>query len=570
MEWYGLFRPHILDRGAEYHQDGYVTKFQLTDDYIEAEVEGTETYNVEIELDGEKVIHMFCDCPYAEGGSNCKHMAAVLFRFEGELFNKDLEFDSEDIEDEPEFLWEKRFKARRDEVINLVNKIPEKELRNMMVGYVLADGSLKNKLQLKYSTQFDAKQMLDLKQEINDMVNSNSVRGFVDWYHADDFTTALSCFLKEKVKPLIERNYLQQAFELTNTVFHCIGNIDMDDSSGSSAYVANVCYECWKEILRKSDESHREKMKGWFEKHRNGYVIDFMQEYLEEFLFSEFLSEKLIQEKIDELDELIGKSNGSHDCPRFYSVHYGYENAIVKRMEYMRMLNCAEEEISAFRKKNRRFFVIREMEIQEALEEKNYEGAKQLLLESIKFDEAYPRQVQKYHDELIDLYEATGDQDEYIKELQLYLGNYSQRDLSYFHKLKNEVDKTQDWEGIVEKIIHTSKDIHFICSVLSEEKRYPELIDKIKANNSVYLMDAYEKILKNVLPEEVIAFYRKYVLEEVQRVSDRNGYRHLMAYMKKIKKCPKGKDIASAIAQQWRVEYRRRPAMMDELNRIGL
>jgi len=53
MEWYSLFRPHILDRGAEYHQDGYVTKFQLTDGYIEAEVEGTETYNVEIELDGE-------------------------------------------------------------------------------------------------------------------------------------------------------------------------------------------------------------------------------------------------------------------------------------------------------------------------------------------------------------------------------------------------------------------------------------------------------------------------------------------------------------------------------------
>lgn len=497
-------------------------------------------------------------------------MAAVLFRLEEELFNEDLELESDDIDDESEFLWKKRFNARRDEVINLVNKIPGEELRNMMVGYVLADGSLKNKLQLKYSTQFDAKQMLDLKRELECIVNDNSVRGFVDWYHADDFTTALSCFLKEKVKPLIERNYLQQAFELTNTVFHCIGNIDMDDSSGSSAYVANDCYECWQEILWKSDESHKEKMKSWFKNHRNGYVIDFMQEYLEEFLFSEFLSEKLIQEKIDELDELIGKCNGSHESPRLYSVHYGYENVIVKRMEYMRMLNCSEEEISAFRKKNRHFFVIRETEIQEALEERNYEAAKQLLLESIKLDEAYPRQVQKYHEELINLYEATGDQEEYIKELQFYLENYSQRDLSYFHKLKNEVVKPQDWEGIVENIIHRSKDVHFTCSVLNEEKCYPELMNKIKENNSVYLMDAYEKILKNVLPEEVIAFYRKYVLEEVQRVSDRNGYRRLMAYVKKIKKCPKGKDVASAIAQQWRVEYRCRPAMMDELNRIGL
>ena len=38
MEWYNLFRPHILDRGAEYHQDGYVSVFHRTETGIEAEV----------------------------------------------------------------------------------------------------------------------------------------------------------------------------------------------------------------------------------------------------------------------------------------------------------------------------------------------------------------------------------------------------------------------------------------------------------------------------------------------------------------------------------------------------
>lgn len=49
---------------------------------------------------------------------------------------------------------------------------------------------------------------------------------------------------------LIEKNCLKQAFELTNLVFHCIGNIDMDDSDGGSSFVAYSCYECWK-LLKK-------------------------------------------------------------------------------------------------------------------------------------------------------------------------------------------------------------------------------------------------------------------------------------------------------------------------------
>lgn len=89
------------------------------------------------------------------------------------------------------------------------------------------------------------------REEINGIVRNSSNRGFVDWYHASHFTSELRCFLESKVKLLIERNYLEQAFELTNLIFHCVGNIDMDDSDGGSAYVADGYYECWKLILQK-------------------------------------------------------------------------------------------------------------------------------------------------------------------------------------------------------------------------------------------------------------------------------------------------------------------------------
>ena len=38
-----------------------------------------------------------------------------------------------------------------------------------------------------------------------------------------------------------------------------------------------------------------------------------------------------------------------------------------------------------------------------------------------------------------------------------------------------------------------------------------------------------------------------------------------MNYMKKITKYPGGRETADQIAEEWKVTYRRRPAMMDEL-----
>ena len=67
-----------------------------SDDEIIAQVEGTDVYDVRIVLDGEDVIDMYCSCPYARDGHNCKHMAAVLFKFEEMLAEKDAEREDED------------------------------------------------------------------------------------------------------------------------------------------------------------------------------------------------------------------------------------------------------------------------------------------------------------------------------------------------------------------------------------------------------------------------------------------------------------------------------------------
>ncbi len=79
-QWRKLFTDIILSRGAGYSRRGAVRILQQDAMHLEADVAGTETYHVQIELKDGTIDHMHCSCPYAaDGERNCKHMAAVLF-----------------------------------------------------------------------------------------------------------------------------------------------------------------------------------------------------------------------------------------------------------------------------------------------------------------------------------------------------------------------------------------------------------------------------------------------------------------------------------------------------------
>ena len=138
MKWYTLFRQHMIDSGIKYYENGHVLDFSYSDNKITAQVEGTDIYNVQITLDGEEVTDMYCSCPYAADGRNCKHMAAVLFQFEEMLSGKDAEIEGNDTEKEvssPREDFFQRNQREKEEVIELISKIPEDKVRELLVGF---------------------------------------------------------------------------------------------------------------------------------------------------------------------------------------------------------------------------------------------------------------------------------------------------------------------------------------------------------------------------------------------------------------------------------------------------
>ncbi len=89
MQWMDLFAGHILSRGRGYYEVDRVRSIIVEGDRIEAVVAGSEPYDVQIFMENGSVKEMTCNCPYANDGNNCKHMAAVLFAWQERLFEED-------------------------------------------------------------------------------------------------------------------------------------------------------------------------------------------------------------------------------------------------------------------------------------------------------------------------------------------------------------------------------------------------------------------------------------------------------------------------------------------------
>ena len=79
----------VLKRGKSYYEQGMVVELEeAADNLWQAEVEGSDTYSIEITLLNNKkkeIDDYSCSCPFE--GIICKHVVAVLFAIREEIKN---------------------------------------------------------------------------------------------------------------------------------------------------------------------------------------------------------------------------------------------------------------------------------------------------------------------------------------------------------------------------------------------------------------------------------------------------------------------------------------------------
>lgn len=289
--WESLFKKHILERGHSYYISGAVGGVNKTSAGFTAVVEGTEDYEVEIALQGDVIQDMYCTCPYAEDGNYCKHMAAVLYSLE----NGELESSN----------TTKGYNMNQ-EIQTLLDNMTEAEAKKFLLELAVEDLVIGNRIIAKFSPTIGQNEVGQLKGEVDDIVYRYAGReGFIYYRNAYDFINEMEDFLYQKGQALIDNKCNMQAFEVVTYVFLTISNQDMDDSDGGTSRVANLCYEFWEQILEQCDTDEKDKIFQWFQHHQKGYVIDFMEEYLSDFLMYHFDAPDMLLQKLKALDDQI-------------------------------------------------------------------------------------------------------------------------------------------------------------------------------------------------------------------------------------------------------------------------
>jgi len=553
MKWQHFFREHILDRGYNYYYKGAVESISFDNDILTAVVRGSEDYDVEISLLKNNIDDMHCSCPHADDGNNCKHMAAVLAAFENGAYKP----NKESI---------KKSEIQREKSIeSLVSDADENIIKSFLTQTLRDDERLLARFKRFAGVKISGIDMKIYKRQIDLIVKEHYGRkGYIDYRSADSFISELLVFLYDDVKMLIENREFLSAFDLTNYIFITVGKVDMDDSDGGTGMLAAQCSELWHTILKSADLNDRRVFFNWFMNHLDGAVVDYMEDYIEEIMMRAFDDDEFMSIKLDFVERKIALAEKNET-----SWHRNYQ--VGKwAMYYISLLEVSGKnwfEIEKYCKKHWEPSAIREYYIDECLKREEYDKAIDALHESISIDSGYRGLVTACRVKLKNTYLLCGKKELYMEQLWELVRNYNPGDFEFFRELKSQYSE-EDWNVVREEIFLNIPRSVDVCRLFYEEGLYLRLFEHVLKMPGLYTMHVYLDALRDIYPKELLEKYRHEVESMAKKSADRAGYKELVSILRTMKTISGGKEVIENICENWRVVYKNRPAMMDELRRL--
>lgn len=576
MNWQKLFASHILERGYDYYCDGAVENIEIGRDDIRADVVGTEDYEVEISLNDGKVTDMYCSCPYAAGGNNCKHMAAVLYEWTADIMDADEpeDTDNEDVDDDEDAesmdLFEPTvtvcdYKKKSAAVEKLVTSAERDIVQAFLVSVLAEDKKLLLRFRNMVNKCATKEDVEDYFEQIDEIADRYLGRDhFINYYQAYDFMSELEEVIDKDVRRMIDNGSNISAFHVMNHIFVLLGNVDMDDSGGETSMLAEQIYQLWLELLTKVNAQDKRKMFIWFTTHMDGSVIDYLEEYIEQIIMEEFKEPEYEQDKLSFMEEMIEKAEKKDSG---WSRDYAVGKWTVTYLKTLEEKNAPEDQLEEICKKYWNNSGVRRYYIDRYFEKKEYDRVLQVLDESIELDKAYRGQVLEYNQKKKEIYRLQGNKSAYIEQLWKLVLEQSAGDLDIYKELKAQYSE-KEWLIKREELFKKLPANAHIDRLYKEEKLYDRLLAYVLKSSGLYAVQSYENVLKKEYPKQILSKYQGEVNKMASCTGNRKHYADLVALLRRMKQIKGGSEIVETIVEEWKIKYRNRPAMMDELSKL--
>lgn len=543
-DWKELFAPHILQRGLACYREGAVETLRREGDVVKAIVLGSQRYRVEIGLKGGNITDWSCDCPYASDGTPCKHLAAVLYG---------LEDDSR--EDAP------TSGERQTPIREAIQKLDLEQARALLLRLAERDEEAAD--QIRLAAEPPSKQQIrNWEKRIDRLLSRAAGRyGYIEYDRAWDTMCQLDDLISDTAGQLLTSGCVWEAFSLTGYGFRAAAQCDMDDSDGGLTMLAETCHDLWSTQIDAAGPELRRRMYQWFQDACQ--ISDSLcQELLWKAQQELFHDPEFLEANIAQLDRMIReeqdrRGRGYNRLPQL----------VTQKLEQMEELGVPLEELRRAKREHWELPNVRRQAIRQLLEEQQYSEAEALLRESKELDQKRPGLVAGYSQELIGLYEETGQPEKLLEELQFQVFQCGQHDLTYINKLKERLTPGQ-WPELRERILAGQTLYGDLQEeLLEQEGLYERLMDQVAALESLSTLDRWEDVLRSRFPERLRDTYIQCLEAQMCLAGDRKQYAAVIAYLKKLRTYPGGRD--TELARRWRTAYPRRRSMLDELGKAG-
>ena len=540
------FNTRILSRGYEYYEDGLVEDVLLKGNIVTAKVEGSEIYDVSVEIDNGIFIDGDCTCPYASDGSYCKHMAALLYYLDNENLDENNNYTTKE-------------KQIRDSLKN-INKT---ELDAFLVELLTEDRNIYDKFRLRFNKSFPSLTIEDYENKIYSAIQSSAGRdGFIDYHESWDYTKNMHKIISE-VNTLVDNGEYDLAFEVARTILETIPETDIDDSNGSTGEVADSCIEIIERILEfiLYDENVLAK------KILDYILNEIKTEYLSNYAIDLYPLLNLYVERNIYLDEIEKGLLETLELGRSKKYFWNTKHYVDVLTDIYNKENSKDKIINLLKKYSTDKKICLKL-VEEYLKEDNVNDAITLLKNRLKEDSN-----RDYAYKLSEIYQKENMMEEYKNILYKLLYELDKYNIDIYKKIKY-LYSNKDWlierEKIISRILKEAKGNTYITDILNiyiEEKKYDDMYNLLKDKDMSTIM-RYEEYLLPKYNKELINIYVKCCKSFASKAFNRTMYSELARDMLHIKKMQNSENEYTKLLEEMREKYRNKPAMQDELSQV--
>lgn len=538
MEWESYFQKRILDRGYDYYFDDRVDNLHIKPNRIKAVVHGTDFYNVEIKLNGNQIIGMSCDCPYALDGHNCKHMAAVLYE------------------------WQLSATYPVIDNSKLVKEASEEDVRSFLIQGLYDNPDIVESFKQYTQNEFFLTTMIDDLEGVVDSYSDGY--HYIEYEFSRDFCDNYEDAVDKWLDLLKNKKQYSLAFQFLLKAYDIFDKLDIDDNEGETFDVSFYIIDAWSNIIMCMEKSERidafNLLKQFLNNIRYSYDrIDILQVF-----FNYLKGEDLLKLQIDFVKEQLDYIESHNDI---LDREYVLDGFAKMYLDLLRKNNVSNQEINVIYKKYWKCDSIRMDCVFTCINNKEYDKALDYIDKCIDLD--YENQALMKRDIELkkDIYKKQGNTKAYREELKNLILFFNDTNIDDYIELRSHYND-KEWITERDSLIEQLAPGCFLCEILETEQLYGQLFDVILRSNNRDLLHQYTHVLNDEYPEKLIQLYREFVEKQAESTGSRKHYYQIVEELRIMKSITGGDKVVDEIIKKWKIQYKNRSAMLDELNRV--